>query len=115
VILGCDWGDILVALDLKQLVDVKSAEVDLGDPENWRQGRLKASAARAQAQERLRLRQQVCGVCVCVRVRTCVSWCMRVCLRVRTTLSIFHTYAESDNIEAECPAKSAPTGGVGNQ
>ena len=27
----------------------------------------------------------VCVVCVCVRVRACVPWCMRVCLRVRTT------------------------------
>ena len=50
-------------MDLK-LVDAKTGEANAGEPQNWRQGKLKAAAARAQAQERLRLRQQVrvCGV-----------------------------------------------------
>ena len=50
-------------MDLK-LVSAKTGEANAGEPQNWRQGKLKAAAARAQAQERLRLRQQVrvCGV-----------------------------------------------------
>ena len=45
-------------------MDAKTGEANAGEPQNWRQGKLKAAAARAQAQERLRLRQQVrvCGV-----------------------------------------------------